>query len=264
MNITRILAPNPGMFTGTGTNTWVIESEGKAAVVDPGPNLEQHREAVGRAVEGLDPVALLITHCHLDHVGLANWLSETWGAPALGGCPAPGFKPDRVISDGDVIEVGAVSIEVIATPGHTAHHFCYRAGDALFTGDHIMGGTSVIVEHMAEYLESLEKIRGIGVKMMYPGHGEPMEDPDEVIGWYTEHRLEREAQVVSAIGRGARTVGAIVEACYLDVDPAMHLMAARSVGAHLRKLAHEGRVELPMGSEDWSSPVIPVAESGEE
>jgi hypothetical protein len=90
-----------------------------------------------------------------------------------------------------------------------------------------------------------------------------MEDPDEVIGWYTEHRLERERQIVEAIERGARSVGAIVEACYLDVDPAFHLMAARSVGAHLRKLAHEGLVEIPMGSEDWSSPVIPVASGPE-
>lgn len=264
MNITRVMASNPGMFTGTGTNTWVIESEGKGAVVDPGPSLDSHRDAVWKAVEGLEPVALFITHCHLDHVGLANWLSEAWGAPALGGCPAPGFKPDRVLADGDVVQVGAMAVEVIATPGHTAHHFCYRAGEALFTGDHVMGGTSVIVEHMAEYFESLEKIRGIGVTMLYPGHGEPMEDPDEVIGWYTEHRLGRERQIVAAIERGARTVGAIVEACYLDVDPAMHLMAARSVGAHLRKLAVEGFVELPMGSEDWSSPVLVVDHAEED
>lgn len=263
MNITRVRAPNPGMFTGTGTNTWVLESEGRAVVIDPGPAIETHHQAVLAAVAGLDPVAALITHCHLDHVGLANRLASELGVPALGGCPAPGFKPDRVISDGDVIEVGAVAVEVIATPGHTAHHFCYRAGEALFTGDHVMGGTSVIVEHMADYMESLEKIRGIGVTMLYPGHGEAMEDPDEVIGWYTEHRLEREGQILAAVGNGARTVGAIVEACYLDVDPAYHLMAARSVGSHLRKLAQEGIVELPHGSEDWSSPVVRVATPGE-
>ena len=90
-------------------------------------------------------------------------------------------------------------IEVIGTPGHTPHHLCYRAGDALFTGDHIMGGTSVIVEHMSDYLDALEKVQGVGLTMLYPGHGDPMEDPDEVIGWYIDHRLGRERQIIEAL-----------------------------------------------------------------
>ncbi|MBU1492379.1 MAG: MBL fold metallo-hydrolase [Actinobacteria bacterium] len=264
MKITRVRAGNPGMFTGQGTNTWLVESAGEVAVIDPGPSLEQHEEAIVAAIGTAKPVAVLVTHCHLDHVEIANALARRFRAAALGACPGPAFKPDRVLADGDVVVVGEVSIEVIDTPGHTPYHLCYRAGDALFTGDHIMGGSSVIVEHMIEYLASLEKLRGIGVTMLYPGHGEPMEDPDEVIEWYVEHRLERERQILAALERGARTVGEIVEACYLDVDPIFFLMAARSVGAHLRKLVTEGLVELPHGSSDWSSRVVfPLAHEDE-
>ena len=264
MNVIRVVAPNPGLFTGAGSNTWLLESCGCVAVIDPGPVCEEHRRAVVSAAEGFVPAAVLVTHCHPDHVGLANDLAAVWGVPAMGASPGPGFKPDRLLADGDVVRVGDIPIEVISTPGHTAHHLCFRAGPALFTGDHIMGGTSVIVAHMAEYLDSLERIRGIGVEMLYPGHGDPMEDPDEVIDWYVEHRLERERQILGAIGGGAGSVGAIVEECYQDVDSALHLLAARSVGAHLRKLAAEGVVELPQGSEDWLAPVVVPAGHAEE
>ena len=255
MNITRVLAPNPGMFTGRGTNSWLVESNGEVAVIDPGPAIEEHQEALVEAIGDQEPIAVLVTHCHLDHVESANDIATRLDVPAMGGCPGPAFKPDRVLADGESVEIGEVGIEVIGTPGHTPHHLCYRAGDALFTGDHIMGGSTVIVEHMTEYLESLEKLRGIGVTMIHPGHGEPMDDPDAVIDWYLDHRLMRERQIVGALERGARTIGEIVEICYEDVDPAFYLMAARSVGAHLRKLAEEDLVALPVGSSDWTSRV---------
>ena len=120
----------------------------------------------------------------------------------------------------------------------------------------------MIVEHMSDYLHSLRKIQGVGLTMLYPGHGPPMEDPDEVVEWYLDHRLERERQIIEAIEDGAPTVGGIVEACYLDVDPILHPLAARSVGAHVRKLAEEGMIDLPLGSSDWLSPVVfPAAEA---
>jgi len=256
MKITRVLAGNPGMFTGKGTNTYVVASAGEVAVIDPGPALEDHREAVLEAIGDDKPVAVLVTHCHLDHVESANEIAATLGVLAMGPCPGPAFKPDRLLADGEVIQVGEVAIVAIDTPGHSAHHLCYRAGDALFTGDHIMGGSSVIVEFMSEYLASLEKARQLGVSMLYPGHGEIMEDPDKVIGWYLEHRLEREKQIVSAIESGAKSIGGIVEICYEEVDPIVFPMAARSVGAHLRKLEQEGFVTLPFGSSDWSSRVV--------
>ncbi|MCJ7725885.1 MAG: MBL fold metallo-hydrolase [Acidimicrobiia bacterium] len=261
MKITRVLAPNPGMFTGRGTNTWVVSSAGEAVVIDPGPAIASHTEAVMAAVGTDKTVAVLVTHCHLDHVESANAVAGKLKVKAMGSCPGPAFKPDRVLVDNDVIKVGEVSMLVIDTPGHSAHHLCYRAGDALFTGDHVMGGSSVIVEYMAEYIESLEKVRGIGVSMLYPGHGEVMEDPDEVIDWYLEHRREREEQIVAALRGGAKTVGDVVEICYQDIDQAFFLMAARAVGAHLRKLAAEGMVSLPHGSSDWSSWVVLLAPS---
>ena len=265
MNITRILAPNPGMFTGQGTNTWLLESAGRAVVIDPGPAMEEHEEAIVEALGEQEPVAVLTTHGHLDHVESANAMATRLNVPALGSCPGPAFKPDRLLADGDTVEVGEVVIEVIGTPGHTAHHLCFRAGDTLFTGDHVMGGSSVIVEHMTDYLESLERLRGVGLTTLCPGHGEPMDDPEAVLAWYVDHRLERERQIVDALDRGVRMIGDIVEICYEDVDPAFHLMAARSVGAHLRKLADEGLVELPMGSSDWTSRArYPIARPDDE
>lgn len=262
MKITRVLAGNPGMFTGKGTNSWIVESDGEVVVIDPGPALEDHKQALLEAVGNNRPIAVLVTHCHLDHIESANDISTALGVEAMGSCPGPGFKPNRVLADGDVIKVGEVAIVAIDTPGHVAHHLCFRAGDALFTGDHIMGGSSVIVEYMADYLDSLEKIRGLGVSMLYPGHGEIMDDPDEVIGWYLDHRLEREQQIIAALERGARSIGEIVEICYEEVDPIIFPMAARSVGAHLRKLEQENLVTLPFGSADWSSRVVfPVVTS---
>jgi len=256
MKITRVRAPNPGMFTGSGTNAWLVEADGEVVIIDSGPDIEEHLEGIREAIGELKPVAVLVTHCHLDHVQSANKMAADLGVPCMGSCPGPAFKPDRVLADGDEVEVGAVTIEVIGTPGHTPHHLCYRAEDALFTGDHIMGGTSVIVEHMSDYLDSLRKIQGVGLTMLYPGHGSPMEDPDEVIEWYLDHRLERERQIIEAIEDGAPTVGGIVEACYLEVDPILYPLAARSVGAHVRKLAEEGMIDLPLGSSDWLSPVV--------
>lgn len=264
MQISQVVAPNPGLLTGAGTNTWIVESEGRAAVIDPGPELEQHRQAIIEALGELEPVGVLVTHCHPDHALLANRLADTLRVPAMGGCPGPGFKPDRRLVDGDAVEVGAVLVVALHTPGHTAHHLCYRVGDALFTGDLVMGGTTVLIEHMADYLESLRKVQGTGLKVLYPGHGEPMPDPESVLADYLEHRLGRERQILAAVREGAPTIGEIVERVYEDVDVALYPLAARSVAAHLRKLCEENLVVLPQGSADWSSPVhsVSVSDSG--
>jgi glyoxylase-like metal-dependent hydrolase (beta-lactamase superfamily II) len=260
MKIQRVLAPNPGIFTGTGTNAWVGSTGGEAVIVDPGPLIESHRKAILETLGGLDPVAVLVTHCHPDHVPAANPLAAELGVPALGGCPGPGFKPDRLLVDGDRIEVGDAVVEAIHTPGHTPFHFCFRVDASLFTGDHVLGGTTVIVEHMSEYMESLEKLRGTGLKRLFPGHGPIIRNPDAVLTEYLEHRWERERQILEALDQGAATIGQVVERVYAAVDPALWPLAARSVGAHLRKLVDEGRVTMPYGTDDWSSPVEVVTE----
>ena len=260
METINVRAPNPGLFTGSGTNSWILVSDRQSVVIHAGPDLEIHESALMEALDETEPVAVLITHPHPDHCLLANRLAGTLGVPAMAACPGPGFKPDRTLVDAEEVGFGTEAIEVIETPGHTSHHLCFRVGNALFSGDHIIGGSSVIVEHMTEYLESLGKLQGMGIEMIYPGHGDPMGDPESVIAGHIEHREEREAQIMSAVRAGAGMIGSIVERVYADVDPVFFHMAARSVGAHLRKLAEEERVELPLGSSGWSSPVrLPTA-----
>lgn len=242
MTISLVRAPNPSLLTGPGTNTWVVSADAAAVVIDPGPVIDSHLEGIRAALVGLDAVAVLVTHSHPDHAPAANGLADRLGVPAFGSSPGPDFSPDRLIADGEHIGFGAAVAECMATPGHTPDSVCYRIGDTLFTGDHIMGGSTVVVEDMAQYLTSLRRLHGIGLAALYPGHGPVIDAPDELISEYIAHRLEREEQILSAIARGAGTVGAIVTAVYDDVDPALHPVAAMSVGAHLRKLLDEERV----------------------
>ncbi len=249
MRIDRILANNPGPFTGPGTNTWLIEEGGSVMVIDPGPIDTAHMEAVLDAVAERSPVGVLVTHTHVDHAPMANPLARELGVPSLGYAPGPGFVPDALLGDGSVLSVGSVDIEVIHTPGHAADHLCFRAGSVLFTGDHIMGGSSVMVEDMGPYLESLRRLSGTGLTRFHPGHGEDMDDPDLVIEWYVAHRLQRHEQIYSAVETGAATVDDIVEVVYADVARSLHPLAARSVGAHLKLLNEEGRIAFtPTGA----------------
>ena len=253
MKVALFLAPNPGLMTGPGTNTWVVSSEGEAIVVDPGPEIPQHLDAIEAAVDGLEVMAVVVTHTHPDHAPAATPLGRRLGVPVIGPAAGPGFRPDRVIADGDGVEFGGHRLVALATPGHTADSTCYRVDDALFTGDHIMGGSTVMVEDMTDYLRSLRALQGIGLRVIYPGHGPIIAEPDGVVGEYLSHRLEREAQILAAVRSGAATVGAVVERVYADVDPALHLPASVSVDAHLRKLAADGLVAYRGGG--WSGPV---------
>lgn len=256
--VERLLAPNPGLFTGPGTNTYLLVSEDETLIVDPGPVEETHRAAILAAVADLQPVGVIVTHTHPDHAPLANPLAGALGVPAYGYAPGPEFDPDRRLTDGDVVPFGNDHIEVLHTPGHADDHLCFLLGDVLFTGDHIMGGSTVIVDRMGPYLRSLERLQQLRLDTLYPGHGEAMEDPQAVVRDYIEHRLARERQILDAVHAGAGTVGEIVERVYADVDPAYHRMAGQSVASHLEKSAGEGRVrfERPAG-DPWSQPVEP-------
>lgn len=240
MKIGRVLAPNPGPFTGPGTNTWLLRSAGATVVIDPGPRDGAHADAILEAVTGDEVTAVLVTHTHEDHAPLANPLARELAVPSLGFAPGPDFDPDERLVEGSSLEVGDISLRVVHTPGHSDDHLCFLAGRVLFTGDHIMGGSSVMVERMIPYLESLQRLRSLDVDRLYPGHGGVMEDPMEVIDWYLAHRRQREAEVLTAVEGGASTVGDIVEVVYRDVDRVLHPLAARSVRAHLEKLEEEG------------------------
>lgn len=244
MRIEKVLAPNPGPFTGPGTNTWLLESNGSVVVIDPGPVDHSHADAILARVGSRQPEAVLVTHTHEDHAPLANPLAEDLDVPAYGYAAGPAFDPDIRLSDGSSLQVGDASLEVVHTPGHSDDHLCFLTGRILFTGDHIMGGSSVMVERMGPYLDSLARLRQLDLEALHPGHGDVMDEPGAVIDWYIAHRLERERQVLAAIDAGATTVGEIVEAVYEDVDRALHPLAARSVSAHVEKLAAEGVVEV--------------------
>jgi glyoxylase-like metal-dependent hydrolase (beta-lactamase superfamily II) len=242
VTIRTVLAPNPSRYTGPGTNTYVLVDRDECLVVDPGPVIDDHRVAIREAVNDLQPVGVLVTHTHSDHAPLANPLATELDVPAYGWAPGPDFDPDRRVGDGARIRFGRAAAEVIHTPGHAEDHVCFAVDDLLFTGDHIMGGSTVVVSDLADYLASLRKVQGTDWARIYPGHGPEIDNPAATISEYLEHRLDRERQILDAMERGARSVGSIVEIVYADVDSELHPVAAHSVAAHLTKLQRDGLV----------------------
>ncbi|MBT8208478.1 MAG: MBL fold metallo-hydrolase [Acidimicrobiia bacterium] len=247
MDVLSTTANNPSMFTGPGTNTYVVISAGRAAVIDPGPNSPDtvHRDHLANIVSLIgdaSPVAVLVTHTHPDHAPAANPLGRQLSVPVYGFGPGPEFDPDFNLVDGEVVSVGESQIEAIHTPGHTPDHLCYRLGEVLFTGDHIMGGSTVIIEDAASYMDSLDRVRRLEMSRLYPGHGPVIDEPDEVIGAYIDHRRMREAQVVAALERGVGDIGGLVAEVYSDVDSSRHFAAAMQMRTMLTKLAADGLI----------------------
>jgi hydroxyacylglutathione hydrolase len=186
--------------------------------------------------------SILVTHTHIDHAPMANPLASELGVPAVGHAPGPSFEPDIRLLDGARLEVGSLVLEVVHTPGHADDHLCFRSGSVLFTGDHIIGGSSVMVEDMGRYLDSLRRLKGKELSRLYPGHGDVIDEPEAVIDWYLAHRLQRHQEVHEAVAAGCESVEEVVDRVYRDVDPSLHPLAARSVAAHIRLLVEEGRI----------------------
>ena len=243
MRVDRVLANNAGPYTGPGTNTWVLDDgRGSVAIIDPGPVDSNHARSILDVVGKRSVQAMLVTHTHVDHAPMANPLARDLEVPAVGYAPGPQFDPDIRLLDGAKFDIGELSLEVIHTPGHSDDHLCFQVGRVLFTGDHIMGGSSVVVEKMGPDLDSLKKLVGMGLERLLPGHGEEMHDPDAVIDWYVAHRLQRHEQIFEAIDQGASSVDEIVEVVYSEVDSSLHSLAAHSVEAHLRLLTDQDRI----------------------
>jgi len=235
VNIRSITAPNPGPFTLDGTRTYLI---GETAVLDPGPAIVSHIDAIAAALPGLRTI--FITHRHGDHAPAAVPLKARTGARII----APRGvldETDVLVGDGDVID----GLEAIATPGHTNEHVCYLTADGdLFSGDTILGtGTTTIFPpdgHMGDYLRSLQKLRARNPRRIHPAHGPTRDDAVALIDEYIAHRLQREQQVLEAIAAGARNVAEMRARIYPDLDPRLHKAAEIQIGAHLIKLSEEG------------------------
>lgn len=243
-----VLAPNPGPFTGPGTNTYVIASDGEALILDPGPIIDQHLDAIKVALTGLNPVGVAVTHTHPDHAPAANGLGRDLDVPVFGFTHGPGFIPTNVLEDLSAINFGGDRLVTVHTPGHTGDHVCFQLDDYLFTGDHIMGGSTVIIEDAAAYMVSLEKVAALDPAHLYPGHGPELPNAGEVIAGYIAHRIERENQIMAALRAGAGTINDIVDVVYEGLDPALLMAAAIQVHTQLTKLSNEGRVSLGAGS----------------
>lgn len=246
--VRRVLAPNPGVMTGPGTNTYLVGGA-ELAVIDPGPDDPAHLDAVAAAGEGRIRW-VLVTHTHPDHAPGAAGLRERTGARVLGYGPRDGFEPDEDIGEGFVLSpAGDIRLRALHTPGHASNHLCYLLeGDGLlFSGDHVMDGSTVVIAppdgDMAAYLDGLRRLSSLasGLSAIAPGHGGVISDPGARLEQYLIHRMARERAIRQALAdRGQATVEELVTAVYTDVAPAMHPIARFSVWAHLRKLAVDG------------------------
>lgn len=270
--VRRVSARNTSVYTFTGTGTYLIGDD-VVAVVDPGPNMPSHRDALVRALGDRDVSHIFLTHCHSDHSGLVAWLRERTSAPVVSGGPHAEFHPgvvswvggedepitqvvpDVVAGDGERFRSGEWTVEAVHTPGHTRNHVCYALVEerTLFTGDHIMGwSTSVVAPptgDLTTYLGSLEKVHERGDALLRPTHGPPVEAVPRFVRSYIDRRLEREQDVLGAIGRGEATVEGIARHVYAGLDPRLMEAAAGSVMGHLIRLC-----ELGLAAADLPAP----------
>jgi glyoxylase-like metal-dependent hydrolase (beta-lactamase superfamily II)/8-oxo-dGTP pyrophosphatase MutT (NUDIX family) len=251
--VTRLIAPNPGLMTGPGTNTYIV---GGVAVIDPGPAIDSHVE---RILEHKNLKWILCTHTHLDHSPAAAAIKAATGAQVLGRPAPPGqdasFKPDVVLDNGQRIQLdgmsGSISLRAIHTPGHASNHLCYLLEETkmLFTGDHVMQGSTVVINppdgDMRMYLQSLERLLGEDLAVIAPGHGYLIGAPHREVKRLIAHRLNRERKVLAALVRLEHpSLEEMLPLVYDDVPERIHRVAARSLTAHLDKLVAEGAVRL--------------------
>jgi len=258
--IRRIVARNPSAFTLHGTGTYVV-GRGKTAVIDPGPDLAEHVQALLGALSGETVEQILVTHTHRDHSPAAAAVKRATGAPTAGFGPHSGaegpaveeggdreFVPDQVLRDGDVVAGPGWHLTAVHTPGHTSNHLCFALVEeqVLFSGDHVMGwSTSVIAPpdgNMGDYLRSLAKLLARDDAIYLPTHGAAIIEPKPFVGAFIEHRREREAAILARLAAGDREIPAIVDAVYVGLAPGLRRAAGRSVLAHLVELVREGRV----------------------
>jgi glyoxylase-like metal-dependent hydrolase (beta-lactamase superfamily II) len=259
---TRVLAPNPSVFTGRGTNTY-LAGDTSLVCVDPGPDGDAHLAAIlGAATARAGRITtIVLTHSHPDHRPLALRLAERTGATVHCFDPSAGNEHAQALSDGDVMRRDDLELIAVHTPGHTRDHLCFfdPATRTLYTGDHILNGTTSVVHpgegDMSDYMESLRRVRALQPLTILPGHGERVDNAGALIDEYIAHRLEREAQVLAAAkGRPAFMPVDLVPAIYAGYPVEVYPLAAWTVQAHLDKLVGDGRIERVDAGSDTDPP----------
>ena len=268
--VRRLLAPNPSPMTYRGTNTYLI-GDRELAVIDPGPASADHLDAILAALEPGQSIShIIVTHTHVDHSPLAAPLAERTGAKiwAFGGPEAgrsavmsdlakaglagggegidTAFRPDVTVTDGETMDGDGWALEVIHTPGHLGNHIALALGDSCFTADHVMGWASSLVSppdgDLTDFMAACARLRARDWSVFHPGHGAPIDDPASRLDWLIEHRLMREAQILSALEAGPATARGLAERIYTETPPALLPAAERNVFAHLVDLYGKSRV----------------------
>jgi len=260
--VRRIVARNPSPFTFRGTGTYVVGS-GEVAVIDPGPDLAEHVEALLAGLSGERITHILITHTHRDHSPAAAALKEATGAPTYGYGPHAGgkrgepaveegadwdFLPDVTVHDGDAIAGNGWRFEAVHTPGHTSNHLCFALADSgiLFSGDHVMGWSTSVISppdgDMTAYMTSLDKLLGRSDAVYWPTHGPTIAEPHAHVRAFIDHRRERESGIIDCLAAGVGHIDGIVERLYVGLDSGLRRAAGRSVQAHLIDLMSRGIV----------------------
>ncbi len=265
--VQRVICNNPGPFTFTGTGTYIVgrpEPGSGVAVIDPGPHDDDHLKALLAAVEGRTVSHVLVTHTHRDHSPLARPFADRVEAPVLAMRPpdrqthASGaldeeedevFVPDVILAGGERLRGDGWTLTAMVTPGHASNHmaFTLEEENALFCGDHVMGWSTTVVAppdgRMSDYMRSLDEVIAADFSILWPTHGAPVTDVAPFLAAYRAHRLDREAQILTRIVAGDRTIADIVPVLYSTVDRRLWPAASLSVLAHLIKLVEEGRVK---------------------
>lgn len=261
--IRRVVANNPGPFTYKGTGVYIV-GKGDVAVIDPGPDQAGHLDMLLNVIGDERVTHIFVTHGHMDHSPAARPLAAATGAKIYAS-PEPvkpsdieevrmeagddlSFTPDVEVRDGDVFKGSTWTIEAVATPGHTSHHFAYalKEENALFPGDHIMGWSTTVISppdgDMTQYLASLDKVRDRNYDILWPTHGPPVRDVRPFVQAYIDHRIARESQIMAQLAAGRTHIKDMVPIIYADVDPRLYPAACHSVLAHMIRLVETGRV----------------------
>jgi glyoxylase-like metal-dependent hydrolase (beta-lactamase superfamily II) len=253
-DVALVQADNPGPFTLTGTNTWIVGRD-PCWIVDPGPALDAHVEAVLTEAArrgGVGGIAL--THDHRDHSGAVEAVHGRAGGAPVGAAPG-GFAAAQIeLADGDAFG----PLEVVATPGHSPDHLAFVAGGVCFTGDAVLAQSSVFVAPdpgaLRGYLAALERLRAIDLELLCTGHGPPVTDPKGLLERYLAHRRDREQRLVAALADGLRTIDELLDRVWEDAPASLRLAATATLAAHLDKLDDERRLPAGVQRPPWPPP----------